>query len=93
MPSIYTLKETSFNNNSRSEQNLKNLEHSFGDIGKRETCAKFQQKQLNSIVDGARRKFQFFREVAWFLGNRKALAKLKYCILHHLISIIKLQNK
>ena len=28
-------------------------EHAFVDIGKQETCAKFQQKLLNSIVVGA----------------------------------------
>ena len=37
-------------NNSSSKQNKKNREHAFADIGKQETCAKFQQKLLNSIV-------------------------------------------
>ena len=32
-----------FANNSRSKQNKKNPEHPFLDIGKNETCAKFQQ--------------------------------------------------
>ena len=45
-------------NNSRSKQNEANLEHLFEHIGKSETCAKFQQKPLNSIVVGA----QFFRK-------------------------------
>ena len=33
-----------FTNNSRSKQNKKNPAHPFVDIGKYETCAKFQQK-------------------------------------------------
>ena len=33
-------------NNSRSKQNKKNPEHHFADIGKSETCTKFQQKIL-----------------------------------------------
>ena len=41
-----------FANNSRSKQNKKNLEHTFVDIGKLETYAKFQQKTLNSRVVG-----------------------------------------
>ena len=44
IPDFYTLTETSFINNSRSKQNIKNPKHSFVDIGKTETCAKFQQK-------------------------------------------------
>ena len=40
-------------NNSSSKQNKKNREHAFVDIGKQETCAKFQQKLLNSIAVGA----------------------------------------
>ena len=44
------------------------------------------------MVVGARQSFQFFRQVTWFLGNKRASSKLKYWILHHLISIIKLQN-
>ena len=43
-----------FANNSRSKQNKKNTEHPFVDIGKQETCAKFQQKILNSMVVGTR---------------------------------------
>ena len=42
------------------------------------------------MVFGARQSFQLFREITWFLGNKRALFKLKYWILHH--SIIKLQN-
>ena len=89
---FYTLTETRFINNSRSTQNKKNPEHSFVGISNTETCAKFQQKILNSLVVGARQRFQFFRKLTWFLENKKALSKFKYWILHHLISIIKLQN-
>ena len=81
-----------FINNSRSKQNLKNPTHSFVGICKTEKCAKFQQKILNSTVVGARQSFQFFSQITWFLGNTGALSKFKYWILHHLISIIKLQN-
>ena len=88
---FYTLTETRFINNSGSKQNKKNSTHLFVDICKMEKCAKFQQKQFNSMVGGAYRSFQFFR-LTWFLGNTRALSKFKYWILHHLISIIKLQN-
>ena len=94
MPGFYTLleTETSFINNSRSKQSKKNPTHAFVDIHKTETYAKFQQKILNSTVVGAHQSFQFFRQITWFLGNTRALSKFKYWILHHLISIIKLQN-
>ena len=42
-----------FANNSRPKQNKKNPTHHFVDIGKKETCAKFQKKILNSMVVGA----------------------------------------
>ena len=92
MSGFYTLAETRFINNSRSKQNFKNPTHAFVDIRKMEMCTKFQQKIVNSTVVGARQSFQFFRQISWFLGNTRALSKFKYCILHHLISIIKLQN-
>ena len=57
-----------------------------------ETCAKFQQKILNSTVVEARQSFQFFRQITRFLRNTTVLSKFKYWILHRLISIIKLQN-
>ena len=38
----------------------KNPERPFVNIGKKETCAKFQQKILNSMVVGAWQSFQFF---------------------------------
>ena len=41
------------------------------------------------MVVGAR---QFFRQITWFLRNERALYKFKYWILHHLMSLIKLQN-
>ena len=46
-------------NNSRFKQIETNLEHPFEHIGKSETCAKFQQKLLNSMVVRA----QFFRQI------------------------------
>ena len=45
------------------------------------------------MVVRAGQNFQFLREITWFLGNKRALSKFKYWILHHLISITKLQNK
>ena len=41
-----------FVNDSRSKQNLKNPKHSIVDIGKWETCAKFQQNIFDCMVDG-----------------------------------------
>ena len=92
MPGFYTFKETRFINNSRSKQNFKNPTHAFADIRKTETCAKFQQKIVNSAVVGTRQSFQFFTQITWFLGNTRALSKFKYCILHRLISVMKLLN-
>ena len=92
IPGFYTLTETSFINNSISKQNKKNPTHPFIDIRKREKCAKFQQRILNSTVVGALQSFQFFRQITKFLGNTRALPKFKYWILHHLTSIIKLEN-
>ena len=49
-------------NNSRSKQNKKkNLEHPFVYIDKEETCAKFQQKLLNSVAVRALQSFQLSR--------------------------------
>ena len=53
---------------------IKNPEHPFLDIIKQNTCSKFQQKILNSMIVGARQSFQFFRQKAWFLGNNRALS-------------------
>ena len=92
MPGFYTLRKTRFINNSRSKQSFKNPTHLFVDIRKTETCEKFQQKIINSTVVGACQSFQFIRQITWFLGNTRAMSKFKYWILHHLISIIKLQN-
>ena len=78
-----------FGNNARSKQNKKNTEHSFVDIGKWETCAKFQQKILNPMVVGARPSFQFFKQKTWFLKNNKALSKFLYEVSYYLISITK----
>ena len=71
-------------------QNKENPEHPFVDIVKQETRANFQQKVLNFVVVGARQSFQFFRQIAWFLGNNRALSKFRYRILYNLISITKL---
>ena len=47
--------------------------NSFVDITKKKTCAKFQQKILNTMVVGARQSFQFLRQKAWLLGNNRGL--------------------
>ena len=41
---------------------------------------------------GVHQSFQFFRQIAWFLGNKRALSKFRYGILYNLISISKLQK-
>ena len=56
----------------------KSPEHRFVDVGKWETCTKFQPKILNSMVVGACQSFQFFRQITWFLRNNRALSKVKY---------------
>ena len=73
-------------------KNIPRTLFSFVDVRKKETCAKFQQKILNTTVVGARQSFQFFRQITRFSRNTRALSKFKYWILHHLITIIKLQN-
>ena len=78
-----------FAHNSRSKRNKKNPTHPFVDIGKYETCAKFQQKILNCRVAGARQSFQIFRQNTWFLEHNRALSKSLYGIFRYLISIIK----
>ena len=57
---------------------------------KYKTCAKFQQKILNSVVVGARQSFQFFRQKTWFLGNNRGLPQFMCRILCNLISTTKL---
>ena len=39
-----------------------------------------------------RQNFQFLREIIWFLGNHRALPKLRYRIFHYVISIINLRK-
>ena len=42
------------------------------------------------MVVGARQSYQLFRQNTWFLENNRALSKLLFDILHHLISITRL---
>ena len=42
------------------------------------------------MVVGARQSFQFFRQKTWLLGNNRGQPKLRYRILHNLISTTKL---
>ena len=84
-----TLTKTKFINNSRSKQNKKNSEDPFVDIGKTETRAKIQQKIFGNMEVRTRQGFQFFKQITWFLGHKRASSIFKYLILHHLISIIK----
>ena len=69
-PRFYTLVFYTFINNSRSKENPT---HPFVDITKKKTCAKVQQKILNSMVVGARQSFSFFKQKTWFLGNNRGL--------------------
>ena len=67
----------------------------FVDIIQQETCAKFQRKEfgVGKRVVGARKNFQFFRKITWFLENNRNLSKFKYRVLHnfmHNVSIMKL---
>ena len=62
-----------FFNKSKWKENKKNPTHTFVDITKLKTCAKFQQEILNSMVVGARQSFQFFSQKTWFLGNNSGL--------------------
>ena len=51
-PGFCTLVFYTFINNSRSKQNKKNPIHPFVDIGKTETCAKFQQnRQITGFLE------------------------------------------
>ena len=56
--------------------------HNFVDIGKTETCAKYQQKILNCTVVRARQSFQFFRQITWFLEIKDLCLNLSngFCI-------------
>ena len=53
------------------------------EIDKEKTCAKFEQKTLNSMVIETRRVFNFLGKSAF-----RALSKVLCGILHYLISII-----
>ena len=88
---FYTLVSYTFINNSRSKQNKKKKSQTpFCRHCKVGNVWKFQQKILNFVAVGARQSFQFFRQIAWFLGNNKALSKFRYRKLCNLISITKL---
>ena len=63
----------------------KSSEHSFVDSGKKETCAKFQQKILNSMVVGVSQSFQIFRQKTWFLEDDRVLSKLLYGLSYYLV--------
>ena len=69
-----------FANNSTTKQQKKNPEHPFLGIGKKKTCANFQQKIFNSMVVGTRQSIQFLRQKAWFFENNRALCKFLYVI-------------
>ena len=60
----------------------KNPVHAFLDITKKKTCAKFQQKILNSIVVGARQSFNFSDKNPSFLEIIEVCLNLgiEFCI-------------
>ena len=64
-------------NNLRSKQTKKSPERALVEIVKLETYTKFQQKIFKSVVLGARQCFKFFRQIAWFFGNNRALPKFR----------------
>ena len=88
-PGFYSLAFYTFINNSRSKQN-KRIPHTLFRHYQQKTCAKFQQKILNFVVVGAPESFQFFRQKACFLGNRRGFSLFRQRILHNLISTTKL---
>ena len=56
-----------FANDSRSEQNIKNPEHAFVDIGKQETCVNLSKRILSAMAVGTCQSFQFLRHIPGFL--------------------------
>ena len=83
-----------FIDNSRSKQNKKQrkeipniLLYTSWSKKRVQNCS---EKYQTLMVVSARQSFQFFRQVAWFLENKRALSKFRYRILHYLFSIIKL---
>ena len=48
----------------------------------RKRVQNFQQQILNFVVVGPRQSCQFFRQIAWFLGNNRVLSNLgiEFCI-------------
>ena len=74
---FYTLTEIIFINSSRSKQ------HKITpNILLQTLLSRKRVKISNSMLDGARQSFQFFREITWFLRNNRALPKFRYQILH-----------
>ena len=71
-----------FTNNSRSKQN-KNPAHPFADIGKQETCVKFQQKILNCRVLEACQSFQYSEKIPGFLKTIELCLNfcMEFCII------------
>ena len=63
------------NNLELNKKKQKNPKHPFVDIGKWETCGKFQQKLLNSLVVGACQSFQCFRQNKWFFAKKRGSSK------------------
>ena len=45
------------------------------------------------MVVGARQCFQFFRQITWFLGNKRGFSKFWCWIFHNLISINQIIKK
>ena len=79
-----------FFNNSRSKQNKKIPNTLLQTLLSRKRVQISAKKILKFAAVGARQSFQFFRQIAWFLGNNKALSKFRYRKLCNLISITKL---
>ena len=79
---FYTLTEIIFINSSRSKQHKKTPNILLQTLLSRKRVQISAKKLSNSMLDGARRSFQFFREITWFLRNNRALPKFRYQILH-----------
>ena len=55
---------------------------------------KISEKNIKSMVVGARQSFRFFRQKSWFFGNNRLnLISIKHNLIeHNLISITKLKK-
>ena len=90
-PDFYTLTETRFTNNSNLNK-VKKIPSTLLQTLERQKSVQNFSKNVK-LYRSSSSSEQFFMEITQLLGNKRVLSKFKNQILHHLISIIKLQNK